>query len=78
MQKYNYLRASEVAMRLGISRQRVYELAYKGRIGIRIGGYWCFRDDEVDRYAAQRHSNKGGRPCISEILEGLGYVGDVP
>lgn len=51
------------AMRmLGISRQRVNELASAGRIGRKIAGrYWVFTREEIQAYM-QQPKNKGGRP----------------
>ncbi len=58
-----YFNAVEAAEYLGVIRQRVYDLAKEGRIGRRIGGYWLFTKEELDRYAAERTQRpKGGFP----------------
>ena len=51
------------AMRmLGLSRQRINEIASAGRIGRQIAGrYWVFTREEIEAYKAQPKS-KGGRP----------------
>ncbi len=58
----DYMKATEAARYLGITRQRVYELADAGRLGTRIAGYWVFTKSELDAYRAERAHNKGGRP----------------
>ncbi len=55
------LKAVQAAKYLGITRQRVYELAEAGRLGQRIAGYWVFSKAELDAFKAAPKS-KGGRP----------------
>ncbi len=53
----------EVAAELGISRQRVLELAKAGRLGRKVEGlmpYYVFTPEEVARY--KNSPRKGGRP----------------
>jgi predicted RNase H-like HicB family nuclease len=56
------LKASAAARYLGVTRQRIYELAATGRLGQRIAGYWVFSPAELDQYREQRSYNLGGRP----------------
>lgn len=51
------------AMRmLGVSRQRVNEIASSGRLGRQIAGrFWVFTRAELEAYRALP-KNKGGRP----------------
>jgi predicted RNase H-like HicB family nuclease len=56
------LKASDAARYLGITRQRIYELAATGRLGHRVAGYWVFTTAELDGYRVERGSNSGGRP----------------
>jgi excisionase family DNA binding protein len=48
--------AGEAAKYLGVSRQRIYELAEAERMGKRIVGGWIFRQSELDAYKAERES----------------------
>ena len=53
----------EAAAVLGVSRQRVLELAKAGRLGRRVEGlmpYYVFTREEVEQYKAS--PRKGGRP----------------
>ena len=53
----------EAAAELGISRQRVLELAKAGRLGRKVEGlvpYYVFTHEEVARY--KNSPRKGGRP----------------
>ncbi len=56
------LKASQAARYLGVTRQRIYELALVGRLGQRMAGYWVFSKAELDLYREQRTDNHGGRP----------------
>lgn len=56
------LKASAAARYLGVTRQRIYELAASGRIGQRVAGYWVFSSRELEQYRKQRGQNLGGRP----------------
>ena len=54
--------AGEAARIMGISRQRINELASSGRLGRQVAGrYWVFTRDEVEAYMTLPKS-KGGRP----------------
>ena len=58
------LNAPQAAAYLGITKQRIYELANNGRIGRKIGGYWLFSRAELDDYNKQRAERPdGGRPA---------------
>jgi excisionase family DNA binding protein len=49
--------AGKAAKYLGVSRQRIYELAQAGRMGKRIGGddgVWVFSKAELDAYKEER------------------------
>ncbi len=53
----------EAAAELGISRQRVLELAKAGRLGRKIEGlvpYYVFTREEVEQY--KNSPRRGGRP----------------
>ncbi len=53
----------EAAALLGVSRQRVLELAKAGRLGRKVEGlmpYYVFTREEVARYKSM--PRKGGRP----------------
>ena len=53
----------EAAALLGVSRQRVLELAKAGRLGRKVEGlmpYYVFTREEVEQYKAS--PRKGGRP----------------
>ncbi len=55
--------AVQAAEYLGVIRQRVYDLASRGRLGRRVGNLWLFSKAELDAYKAERASKpKGGRP----------------
>ena len=58
----NLLKASEAARYLGITRQRIYELAQAGRLGQRMAGYWVFTQAELEAYRVGRSQAVGGRP----------------
>jgi len=52
--------AADAARELGVSRQRMTELANLGRLGRRVAGrYWVFTHKEIEDYKRQR---KVGRP----------------
>ncbi len=53
----------DVAAELGVSRQRVLELAKAGRLGRKVEGlmpYYVFTREEVERY--KNSPRRGGRP----------------
>jgi excisionase family DNA binding protein len=53
----------EAAAALGISRQRVLELAKAGRLGRKVEGlmpYYVFTREEIERYKSS--PRRGGRP----------------
>ncbi len=53
----------EAAAELGISRQRVLELAKAGRLGKKVEGlvpYYVFTREEVEQY--KNSPRRGGRP----------------
>jgi excisionase family DNA binding protein len=57
------LSASQAAKYLGITHQRLYQLAETGRLGRRIGTTWIFTRGELDQYKVERAQRpKGGRP----------------
>ena len=55
------LTADQAAAYLGVTRQRVYTLAWSGTLGQRVGSTWLFTRHELDDWKAQPKS-KGGRP----------------
>ena len=55
------LTADQAAAYLGVTRQRVYTLAWSGTLGQRVGSTWLFTRHELDGWKAQPKS-KGGRP----------------
>ena len=55
------LTADQAAAYLGVTRQRVYTLAWSGKLGQRVGSTWLFTRPELDAWQAQPKS-KGGRP----------------
>ena len=60
-----FLSASEAAEYLGLSRQRIHYLTLSGRMGRRIGGFWVFTREELDRFneeRAKRPKGGGSRP----------------
>lgn len=61
----DYLKASDAAQYLGVTRQRIYELAATGRLGARLAGYWVFTLAELDAYRDERQTNRGGRPRLA-------------
>lgn len=57
------LSAAQAAEYLGLTRQRIYELADAGRMGHRIGTLWIFSRAELDLYKQERALRpRGGRP----------------
>ena len=57
------LNAQQAAVYLNMSRQRLYLLTEKGRIGRKMAGYWVFTKEELDSYLAEKpNASKGGRP----------------
>lgn len=63
--------ASAAARYLGVTRQRIYELASMGRLGQRIAGYWVFSPAELDQYREQRRHKIGGRPRDEQVQVGV-------
>lgn len=61
--------AGEAAKYLGVSRQRIYELAEADRMGKRIVGGWIFRQSELDAYKAERES-KSVTALMSPVMVG--------
>lgn len=62
-QDQELLSAAQAAEYLGLTHQRIYELADGGRMGRRIGTLWVFSRAELDVYRLQRSQRpKGGRP----------------
>ncbi len=60
------LTAADAARELGVSRQRMTELANQGRLGRRVAGrYWVFTRKEIEEYKRQR---RVGRPRIDRSL----------
>ena len=57
------LTGGDAAALLGVSRQRVNQLAHNGTIPARhvAGRFWIFRRVDVEAYKARRNV-KGGRP----------------
>jgi len=51
----------DAALYLGLSKQRLYELASAGRLGQKVGAHWLFTRAELDEYKAHP-KDKGGRP----------------
>ena len=62
-QDQDELTGGDAAALLGVSRQRVNQLAYDGTIPARhvAGRFWIFRRSDVEAYKARRNV-KGGRP----------------
>ncbi len=61
--KEDLMLTHEAAAELGISRQRVLELAKAGRLGRKIEGlvpYYVFTREEVEQY--KNSPRRGGRP----------------
>ena len=57
------LSASQAARHLGVTHQRLYQLAEAGRLGRRVGTTWIFSESELDGYKQERAQRpKGGRP----------------
>ena len=56
-----YLNAQQAAEYLGVTTQRIYQLAVGRRIGKQIAGFWVFTKAELDAFQTQPKS-KGGRP----------------
>jgi excisionase family DNA binding protein len=56
-----YLNVVEAAEYLGLTKQRIHQLAQEGRIGRRIAGHFVFTREELDEYRSSP-KNKGGRP----------------
>ena len=57
-----FMTAGEAMAYLGVSKQRLYELAEIGRIGRqRMGRFWLYNRRDVERYKNEPKS-KGGRP----------------
>lgn len=52
----------EIADKLGISRQRVYEYCRAGRLGTRWGKRWVITRDEFERFRAEVYTGQHGRP----------------
>ncbi len=66
--------AADAARELGVSRQRMTELANLGRLGRRVAGrYWVFTRKEIEHYKRQR---KVGRPR-GDNLTSLEPTGDL-
>lgn len=66
--------AADAARELGVSRQRMTELANLGRLGRRVAGrYWVFTRKEIEDYKRQR---KVGRPR-RDNLTALEPTGDL-
>lgn len=60
------LTGADAARELGITRQRVTELAQSGRLGRQVAGrYWFFTREEIEAY---KNDRKVGRPK-SELKE---------
>ncbi len=60
------LTSGEAATYLGITKQRVHELATRGKLEARRAGrFWLFRKAELDRWR-ESPKNKGGRPRVTE------------
>jgi hypothetical protein len=54
------LTGADAARELGVTRQRVTELAQAGRIGRQVAGrYWFFTREEIEAY---KNDRKVGRP----------------
>lgn len=54
------LTGADAARELGISRQRITELAKTGRLGTQVAGrYWFFTKEEIEAY---KNDRKVGRP----------------
>ncbi len=51
----------DAAKELGLSKQRLYELASAGRMGQKVGSHWLFTRTELEAYKLSKKS-KGGRP----------------
>ena len=62
-QDQDELTGGDAAALLGVSRQRVNQLAHDGTIPARhvAGRFWIFRRADVEAYKARRNV-KGGRP----------------
>ncbi len=59
----NLLSARQAATYLGVTHQRLYQLAEAGRFGRQLGTTWIFTQQELDGYKQERmHRPKGGRP----------------
>lgn len=61
------LMGDEAAAYLGLSRQRLYQLAASGIVGRRLGSHWIFTRAELDAYKASDKS-KGGRPKDGRLI----------
>lgn len=55
------LNVGQAAAYLDKSRQWVFKLAVKGRLGKKIAGHWVFRQQELEDYK-NKPKAKGGRP----------------
>lgn len=53
--------AVQAANFLGVSRQQVYYLAARGRLGTKLGNFWLFTQQELDDYV-RTYKGKRGRP----------------
>ncbi len=56
------LSAVQVAESLGISRQRVIQIAKTGEIGHKVGSTWVFTPAEVEAYRTRKKQPHGVHP----------------
>ncbi len=70
-----YFSASEAAEYLNLSRQRINYLAMTGRMGRRLGGFWFFTKEELDRFNQERAQRPKGGPRVGK--DGAGTLARV-
>lgn len=71
------LTGADAARELGITRQRITELAQAGRLGRQVAGrYWFFTREEIETYKNERKVGRPkSEPTGAEINKGPEYVG---